>query len=130
VIGRRPLLVLAFVALVARAFFCVLAQTPAELLAVQLLDGVGGGMFDALLPLVLADLMRGTGHYSLARGGLGLAFGVGGATSLAVTGFIVTALGYAAGFLLLGLVALAGLALILRAMPETARLESRFSAFR
>lgn len=119
VIGRKPLIVLAFVALFARDLACVFAETPLPLLAAQLLDGVGGGLFDALLPLVLADIMRGTGHYSLARGGLGFVQGVGGATSLSVAGFIVTGAGYAAGFLTLALVALAGLALVLVAMPET-----------
>lgn len=119
VIGRKPLIVLAFAALFARDLACVFAETPLPLLAAQLLDGVGGGLFDALLPLVLADIMRGTGHYSLARGGLGFVQGVGGATSLSVAGFIVTGAGYAAGFLTLALVALAGLALVLVAMPET-----------
>jgi predicted MFS family arabinose efflux permease len=118
-IGRKPLLILSFVALTARDLFCVFADTPLRLLAVQLLDGVGGGLFDAMLPLVLADLMRGTGHYSLARGGLGFVQGGGGAISLAAAGFLVTAQGYAASFLTLAVVASAGLALIVVAMPET-----------
>lgn len=118
-IGRKPLIVLAFTALFARDLACVFAETPLHLLAAQLLDGVGGGLFDALLPLVLADIMRGTGHYSLARGGLGFVQGVGGATSLSVAGFIVTSVGYAPTFLALAAVALAGLALVLVAMPET-----------
>jgi MFS family permease len=118
-IGRKPLLILAFAALTARDLFCVVADTPLRLLAVQLLDGVGGGLFEAMLPLVLADLMRGTGHYSLARGGLGLVQGVGGATSLAAAGFVVTAGGYSASFLMLALFAVAGLAVVVFAMPET-----------
>jgi len=52
------------------------------LLGVQLLDGVGAGMYDVLLPLVLADVMRGTGRYSLARGVLGTIQGIGGSTGL------------------------------------------------
>jgi hypothetical protein len=31
-----------------------------------LLDGVGAGIFGALTPLVLADIMRGTGRYNVA----------------------------------------------------------------
>jgi len=35
------------------------------------LDGVSTGMYDALLPLVLADVMGGTARYGLARAVLG-----------------------------------------------------------
>jgi hypothetical protein len=33
-----------------------------------LLDGIGAGIFGAITPLVLADLMRGTGRYNVAQG--------------------------------------------------------------
>lgn len=119
-IGRKPLLIFAFSALVLRDGLCIFAQDPSWLLGIQLLDGAGGGLFDALLPLLLADIMRGTGHYSLARGGVGTIQGVGGALSLSVSGYIVTAFGYEAGFATLALIALAGLLLTVFAMPETA----------
>lgn len=118
-IGCKPLLVLAFSALLLRAALCALIADPRWLLAVQLLDGAGAGLFDALLPLILADIMRGTGHYSLARGGVGFIHGVGGASSLAVAGFIVTENGYTAVFLTLGAIASAGLLLVIVAVPET-----------
>ena len=38
------------------------------LIGVQLLDGVGAGIFGALAPLVIADIMRGTDRYNLAQG--------------------------------------------------------------
>ena len=34
----------------------------------QLLDGVGAGIYQALTPLLIADIMRGTGRYNLAQG--------------------------------------------------------------
>ena len=40
----------------------------AWLIGVQLLDGVGAGIFGAITPLVLADLMRCTGRYNIAQG--------------------------------------------------------------
>jgi predicted MFS family arabinose efflux permease len=76
-------------------------------------------MYDALLPLLLADMMRGTGRYSLARGVLGTIQGIGGSTSLGAAGFIVTAFGYNAAFLTLAAVALIALLVIVVAMPET-----------
>jgi MFS family permease len=95
------------------------SDDPTWLLAVQVLDGVGGGLFEALLPLVLADIMDGTGHYSLARGLVGTVQGLGGSSSQAVAGYIVTTDGYNAAFLTLAMVATAGLLLIVIAMPET-----------
>jgi MFS family permease len=118
-IGRRPLLILAFVALVLRCGLCAWFDDPVALLAVQILDGVGGGLFDTLLPLVLADIMRGTGHYSLARGALGAIHGIGGSSSQFVAGSIVVMMGYDVAFVTLGLVAAMGLLLVLLAMPET-----------
>ena len=72
-----------------------------------------------LLPLVLADIMMGTGHYSLARGALGAVQGIGGSLSQAVAGYIVTTTGYHAIFLTLGAVAAAALLVIIVGMPET-----------
>jgi MFS family permease len=118
-LGRKPLLLLAFGALPLRGGLCMLFDDPSWLLAVQVLDGVGGGLFEALLPLVLADIMGGTGHYSLARGVVGAVQGIGGSSSQVVAGYIVTMAGYNAAFLSLAMVATAGLLLIIIAMPET-----------
>ena len=119
VLGRKPLLLLAFAALPLRGGLCMWFDDPSWLLAVQVLDGVGGGLFDALLPLVLADIMAGTGHYSVARGVVGTVQGIGGSSSQVVAGYIVTMAGYNAAFLTLAMVATAGLLLIIIAMPET-----------
>ena len=118
-LGRRPLLIIAFAAVPLRSLLCASFDNPSWLLGVQLLDGVGAGMYDVLLPLVLADVMRGTGRYSLARGVLGTIQGIGGSTGQGAAGFLVASLGYSTGFLALSAVALAGLLLIVFAMPET-----------
>lgn len=123
-IGRRPLLFLAFAALPLRAGLCALSDDAFWLFAIQALDGLGGGLFEALLPLVLADIMMGTSHYSLARGALGAIQGVGGSVGQGVAGLIVTAAGYPSAFLSLGAVACAGLLVILAAMPETTQRSS------
>jgi MFS family permease len=118
-IGRKPLLLLAFAALPIRAVVCALSDDPFSLLAVQVLDGIGGGLFETLLPLVLADIMAGTGHYSLARGVLGTIQGIGGSSSQVVAGVIVTAAGFGPAFLTLMMVALAALLMVVFLMPET-----------
>jgi len=47
------------------------------LIGVQLLDGIGAGVFGALTPLVIADNMRGTGRYNLAQGAIATVHGIG-----------------------------------------------------
>ena len=61
----------------------------------QALDGIGLGILDALIALVLADIMRGTGRYNVARGIVGTVQGIGGSLSNVVAGLIVVTAGYA-----------------------------------
>ncbi len=118
-IGRKPLLILAVSALALRGALFAASGNAAWLIAVQVLDGVGIGLFDALLPLVLADIMRGTGRYNIARGLLSTVQGIGGSLSQAAGGLSAVQAGYDTAFLLLSGVALIALALALAAMPET-----------
>ena len=112
-------MIIAFAAVPLRALLCASSDNPSWLLGVQLLDGVGAGMYDALLPLLLADMMRGTGRYSLARGALGTIQGIGGSTGFGAAGFIVAAFSYNAAFLTLAAVAVIALLVMVVAMPET-----------
>jgi len=54
-----------------RAVLYTLSDNSFWLIGVQLLDGVGAGVFGALTPLVIADeSMRGTGRFNLAQGAI------------------------------------------------------------
>jgi MFS family permease len=88
---------------------------------VQHLDGVGAGILSALVPLMLADLMRGTGRYNASQGFVATAQGMGVAISNVVAGLIVVRAGYNAAFVALAGVALAALLILILpfAMPET-----------
>jgi MFS family permease len=119
VIGRKPLLVVALAAVPLRGLLFAMGDAPAWILAVQALDGVGGGLVDALVPLVLADIVRGTGRYSVSRGFLGTVQGVGGSLSQGAAGVLVVEAGYDATFLALAAVGVAALVLVVVAMPET-----------
>ncbi|HEX2478984.1 MAG TPA: MFS transporter, partial [Geminicoccaceae bacterium] len=66
--GRKPLLLAGFAALPLRGILLTISDAPAWLIAVQALDGIALGILDALMALVLADIMRGTGRYNAARG--------------------------------------------------------------
>ena len=119
--GRKPLFLVGFAILPIRAFLYTLSDDSAWLIAVQLMDGVGAGIYGALTPLVLADLMRGTGHYNLAQGAVATGQGIGASVSGLVSGEIVDHFGYSAAFVTLGIAALVALAAFFLGMPETAR---------
>ena len=117
--GRKPLLLLGFAALPVRLLLYAWTDHPAWIVAGQLLDGVGLGTLDALLALMLADIMRGTGRYNAARGIVGTVQGIGGSTSNIVAGLLVVRAGYSVAFIFLASAAATACLLILLALPET-----------
>jgi MFS family permease len=122
--GRKPLFLAGFAILPIRAVLYTLSDNSFWLIGVQLLDGIGAGIFGALTPLVIADIMRGTGRYNLALGAIATMQGIGASLSGLAAGVIVDHFGYSATFLTLG--AAAGVALIVftLGMPETAEPET------
>jgi MFS family permease len=119
-VGRKPILLIGFAVLPVRALLYTFSNSAPWLIGVQLLDGVGAGIFGAITPLVIADLMRGTGRYNLAQGAVATMQGVGASLSGLAAGVIVDRFGYSAAFLTSGAAACAALATLFAAMPETA----------
>lgn len=117
--GRKPIFAVALAVLALRGALYPFSDNPYWLVGVQLLDGVGAGIFGALFPLVVADLTRGTGHFNISQGAIATAAGLGAALSSAVAGIIVVAAGYSAAFLFLASVSAIGLAMFVAMMPET-----------
>jgi MFS family permease len=117
--GRRPLLLLCFAALSIRGGIFAFTSEPFVVVVTQLLDGISAATLGVLVPLVIADVMRGTGHFNLAQGVVGAAVGIGASLSTALAGYIADSQGSAAAFLVLAGVSAAGLALVATCMPET-----------
>ena len=117
--GRRPLFLIGFAVLPIRGLLYTLTDDPRLLVAVQLLDGVGAGIFGVVGVLVIADLTKGTGRFNMMQGTLATATGLGAAASLYLTGEIVSRFGFDAGFLTLSAIAAAALLFYGLAMPET-----------
>ena len=118
--GRKPLFAVGFAVLPLRALLYTLSDNSIWLICVQLLDGVSAGIFGALMPLVIADIMRGTGRYNLAQGAVGTMVGIGASLSGLAAGVIVDHFGYSPAFLFLGAAALVAVVVFLTWMPETA----------
>ena len=117
--GRRPIFLAAFAVLPIRAALYTLSNNAFWLIGVQLLDGVGAGVYGALTPLVIADIMRGTGRYNLAQGAVATAQGIGASLSALAAGEMVDHFGYAVSFLALGAAAAVAFLVFFGFMPET-----------
>src|SRR5262249_9171385 len=87
--GRKPIFLLGFCVLPVRGVLYTLSDNPAVLVAMQLLDGLGAGIFGVLSVLVVADLTRGTGRFNITNGAISTATGIGAALSNALSGVMV-----------------------------------------
>ena len=117
--GRRPLLLIGFAALPIRGILFASVTNPELLVIVQLLDGVTAAVFSVMVPLVVADLTRGTGHFNLGQGIVGTFIGIGASLSATLAGYISDHFGSPSAFVGLGAIALVGLAAVWSLMPET-----------
>ena len=119
--GRRPILLIGFAALATRGLLFALVRDPYLLVAVQVFDGITAAVFAVLVPLIVADVSFGTGHFNLAQGVIGTATGIGASLSTGFAGYISDRLGSSFAFLTLATIAALGLVLIALLMPETRR---------
>ncbi len=117
--GRKPIFLLAFAVLPIRGLLYTFSANPYFLVAVQLLDGIGAGIFGVVSVLIIADLTKGTGHFNLTLGAVATAVGIGASLSNLITGLIVQRAGYNAGFLTLAGIAVFACLIFWRFVPET-----------
>jgi MFS family permease len=117
--GRRPLLLIGFSALAIRGVLFATVTDPFLLVAVQIFDGITAAVFAVMVPLIVADVAFGSGHFNLALGIIGTATGIGASLSTVLAGYATDKFGSSVAFLGLAGVAATGLLLILLVMPET-----------
>jgi predicted MFS family arabinose efflux permease len=117
--GRRPMLLLGFAALAIRGVLFAVVKDPYLLVAVQLFDGVTAAVFSVMVPLIVADVAFGSGHFNLAQGIVGTAVGIGASLSTVVAGYVSDKFGSSTAFFGLSAVAAIGLVMIWLVMPET-----------
>jgi Na+/melibiose symporter-like transporter len=66
--GRKPLFIAAFLVLPIRGLLFAVAANTGQVIAIQVLDGIGAGLQGVLFPVMVADLTRGSGRYNIAMG--------------------------------------------------------------
>jgi predicted MFS family arabinose efflux permease len=118
-LGRKPLLLIAFGVLPVRGVLYTFTHNTVALVAIQILDGIGAGIFGVVSVLVVADLTKGTGRFNLSLGAISTAVGIGASLSQVVAGSIVQHFGFNAGFLFLAAVAAGAFCILCFFMPET-----------
>jgi MFS family permease len=119
VFGRRPFLIVAFGALALRGALFAVVSNPYLLVAVQVLDGITAATLGIMVPLMVADITRGTGRFNLAQGIVGTAVGIGASISPTLAGYLADTFGSSVAFGGLALIAAAGFAGVWALMPET-----------
>lgn len=117
--GRKPVLLIGFVAVPLHAGLLALVGGGWAVVGLELLDGTGAAMFGTLQPLVARDLSRDGSHFNLSLGVLGLAIGLGGTLSNTVGGWIASGYGDRLAFLALAATGTAAVAAVALLMPET-----------
>ena len=123
--GRRPLLLLGFAALAIRGLLFAVVGDPYLLVMVQVFDGITAAVFSVMVPLIVADVAFGSGHFNLAQGIVGTATGIGASLSTVLAGYVSDKFGSAVAFTGLACVAALGLAVIWLVMPETRPVDAR-----
>lgn len=79
-----------FAAIPLRGVLFALSQNPFYLIAVQLLDGIGAGIFWVIGVLMVADLTRGTGRFNFTQGFVSACYGIGDGLGNLLAGFVAT----------------------------------------
>ncbi len=116
--GPRPLLLIGFAALPIRGVLYTLTSSIPLLIAIQTLDGVANSIFIVASAVLIADRVRGSGHFNLAAGAIGTVVGIGAALSNTVAGLIAQRAGFQVSFLVLATIALVAFLCLLVFVPN------------
>lgn len=118
-LGRRPVLLLGWSALPLRGLLLALLPGAWLPMTAQAVGGISAAVFGVMFPLLAADITRGTAHFNLCMGVLGLALYLGAALSTTLGGWLADQFGVQLAFAALGMIGLVGTLVVWLAMPET-----------
>ncbi len=105
------LMALCFVALIVRGGIAAHFENLIGMVATQILDGIGAGITGVILPVLVAIMLRGSGHINAALACVMTLGSIGAALSGSLGGFIAQYYGYFYAYIALSCVAFAGLLL-------------------
>jgi MFS family permease len=127
-VGRKPIFLLGFAALVSRGILFALTRAAIPIVALEILDGVGTSIADLLAIVTISDLAAGSGRFNALQGSIQAAVGAGAFASNLSAGWLAKQFGFPTAFLALSLVALLGSGFYIVLMPETSPKKSAMGA--
>jgi MFS family permease len=119
--GRKAVMMIGFWALPLRILSYTFASSPRAVVALQMLDGIGAGIYGVVVVAMAADLTAGKGKFNSLLGLFATAQAVGGVVGPVVSGIIVQHLGFKATFRAFAMLALAAAMALSFLVPETNR---------
>jgi MFS family permease len=122
--GRKKIMLVAFLLLPVRAILFAFIDNPYALTGIQVLDGVGAGIFGVVSILMVADLSKGTGRFNLLQGCVYSAIGLAASVSSIIGGLVVKGAGYTVGFISLAGLGILALLFFFFLVPETKEIET------
>jgi len=135
-ISPRTFLIFAHLVLLVRCAVIVIMiewwDNKYALTATQALDGIGAGIYDTLIPLLVGQLTEGTGRYGFTFGLILTCWRIGHAASLLLGEYIAYAVSYKVAFLTQGGIAIFSLLffiVVVHLPPLAPSKTRRFSAY-
>lgn len=123
--GVRWILMAGFAAVPLRALGLAFAATlggwaPYAIVVAQVLDGFSGAVFGVSLPIMAADLTRGSNRFNLCLGFFGIAITAGATLGTLIGGRSADAFGYPTAFLILAACGVATVGSVFFTVPDGA----------
>lgn len=118
-LGRKPLLVVGWAAMTLRLILVAIAQTPWQVLATEVLDGLPQGIFIVVAASWMTDRLADHKRVAEAQVMVGSALVAGSAIGPTLSGLVVDALGYRGMFWLLAGIGAVATMIVVLFVPET-----------
>lgn len=116
--GRRRVALIGFGIVPIRGLLFAMADEIEMLLVIQSLDALGAAVASVTAMVMMQDLSRGTGRFSILQGSIAASLGLGSALGQVIAGFVSDEHGFAAMFTVLSSISVIAL-LGITAMRET-----------
>lgn len=117
--GRKLVFSVAFIILPIRIFLYSLTSDPNLILAIQILDGIGAGIYGVVICLMCSDLTQGKDGFSTLLAIMQTALAFGAMVGPFIQGYLTRYLGFNITFIVFSLIASIGAILFVFKMKET-----------
>merc|ERR1712157_158080 len=113
---HKRIMIVAFVTVPARCLAIALMveyfSNPWALTASQALEGIGAGVYDVMIPILVQKMTKGTGRFGFTFGFIVAMWRIGHGTSVLVGEMLVHSFGYTVAFATLGAIGLVNLIVV------------------